>query len=379
MYHAFFGTTLYATFRDILTLPVFDNIPLWRFLFATLALVIAFVSKWTLRWLTNRVMIKIVGRPDKHFEEITFTAIREPISGTILLLGFDFATRVTIHSAPDLVELSRAASTAYEVAMVLLIIWAIYRLVDLPIAFLQSRAKTASPIILALIANSLRVLIIVLGFVTLLANLKVNIVSLLAGLGVGGLAVALALQDPLGNFFGFIALLSDYPFKVGDWIQMGSSSNRVDGIVEYVGFRSTRIRTFTKSVLIIPNNLLSKDIIENFSAIHLRRVKQTLLLSYQTSPESMRHFLADLRALIADDPEIDQDQTFIFFDDITGGGYEVLIMYYTKPVTYLPYLTVKERINLSIIELARKHDLAFVSTTTPGLSVKPKPAPPSTT
>jgi MscS family membrane protein len=246
------------------------------------------------------------------------------------------------------------------------------------VAFLErlslANDKSVSPLLISVIGNTLRIIIVSVGLITLLSNFNINVVSLVAGLGVGGLAVALAVQDPLGNFFGFVALLSDSPFRIGDWIQMGVTTNRVDGIVEYVGFRSTRIRTFSRSLLTIPNNLISKDIVENFSVLTKRRVKQTLLLSLQTPPEVISSFLKDLRALLTNDEGVDQEQIIAYFDDFSGGGYSLLIQYYTKTTAYEPYLQVKERINLAIVTLARKFDLSLVSNTSCSFPVKFTPA-----
>jgi len=200
---------------------------------------------------------------------------------------------------------------------------------------------------------------VVIGLLTLLSTFNVNVVSLLAGLGVGGIAVALALQDPLGNFFGSLTLITDQPFRVGDWIQMGATANRVDGIVENVGFRSTRIRTFARTQLTIPNGVLCKDIIENFTSAPHRRVQQKLSVGFQTSPEQIRAFVEAIRAEIKTQAGILPEGNYFYFHEITANGYEIIINYFTVPTDLIHYLEIKERINYRLMELARNHKLTL--------------------
>src|SRR5690606_25648500 len=115
------------------------------------------------------------------------------------------------------------------------------------------------------------------------------------GLGIGGLAVALAAQESLGNFFGSISLVADRPFKVGDWIQVGS---KIDGDVEEIGLRSTKVRTWSKSQMTIPNKFLANEIVENWSRMPKRRVKQVIGVTYGTSPEDMDGLVQDIRQLL---------------------------------------------------------------------------------
>lgn len=183
--------------------------------------------------------------------------------------------------------------------------------------------------------------------------------------------MALALQDPLGNFFGSITLIADRSFRVGDWIQMGASTNRVDGIVEEIGFRSTRVRTFARTRLTIPNNMLCKDIIENFSAAPQRRVNQKLGISFQTSPEQIRAFVQDIREALKAESGVAPDGSYFYFHEITANGYEIVINYFTSPVDPVEHLEVKERVNYRLIELARTHKLTLNNSAT---STAPAPS-----
>lgn len=342
---------------------VLPGFVVWRILVALLLIVISLFFKNALQALLTRVLLRTVSRKKVVYEELVLEAAREPFGAFILLFGLELATQALIGGLEQFRVVNVLITSTFEVALGVILIWTAYRMVNVATAFFQNivlaQDTSLSPQLTPLFSNTLRVVVLVIGALTLLSTLNVNVVSLLAGLGVGGIAVALALQDPLGNFFGSITLIADRPFRVGDWIQAGASTSRVDGIVQEIGFRSTRVRTFAGTLLTIPNNLICKDVIENFSSMPRRRVRQLLTVSFQTSPEQIRAFIQALTEAMRSESGVALDGAYLHFHDITTGGYEIVLHYFTIPIDIIPHLKIKEAINYRITELAREHRLTF--------------------
>jgi len=336
---------------------------LWRIALALFVVVLSLFFKNVLQAILARVLLRAVSRKTVVYEDLILEAAREPFGAFILLFGLEMATQILIGGLERFRVVNVLVTTTFEVALGVILIWTFYRLVNVAAAFFDNvvlaHDHSLSPQLTPLLSNTLRVIVIVIGFLTLLSTFHINVVSLLAGLGVGGIAVALALQDPLGNFFGSLTLIADRSFRVGDWIQMGQSLNRVDGIVEEIGFRSTRIRTFARTQLTIPNNMLCKDVIENFSTTPQRRVNQKLGISFQTSPEQIRAFVQAIREELKNQDQVIIDGAYFYFHEITANGYEIVINYFTRPVDPIHHLEVKERVNYRLVELARDHRLTL--------------------
>ena len=190
---------------------------------------------------------------------------------------------------------------AAEVLVILLIsvkflaalstVWAAYRLVDLLAAFLHdAAAKTESKLddaVVPLVTKTMKVFVTVMGAVFIADNLNIDVTSLLAGLGLGGLAFALAAKDVAGNLFGSVTVLLDQTFNAGDWVIIGD----VEGSVEHIGFRSTRIRTFYNSLVSVPNSNLITANVDNMGKRSYSRLTCKMSLAYNTPPDRIDAFL----------------------------------------------------------------------------------------
>jgi len=172
-----------------------------------------------------------------------------------------------------------------------------------------------------------------------------NVSSLLAGLGIGGLAVALALQDTLSNFFGSVFIFLDRPFMVGDWVKIGD----IEGIVEDIGFRSTRIRTWLKTLVSIPNKNVANATIDNWSRMPRRRVFQTIGVTYETTADQMEQAVKEIKKIIENDPGVDKDFIVVKFSEFGDSSLNITVIYFTIDTTLAGHLETKERINLAIM------------------------------
>ncbi|MFZ3230634.1 MAG: mechanosensitive ion channel domain-containing protein [Pseudobdellovibrio sp.] len=176
-----------------------------------------------------------------------------------------------------------------------------------------------------LASKTLKVLVVLIGFLIFLQNFGVNVTALLAGLGIGGVALAFAAQDTVANVFGTITIILDSPFKIGDRIKIGDT----DGLVEEVGFRSTRIRTFYNSAITIPNSVVAKEKIDNMSDRKgWIRFRHVLGLTYATTPTQINQFIENLKYQLKQDPTVDQSRISISFSAFGDSSLNILVNFH---------------------------------------------------
>ena len=205
-----------------------------------------------------------------------------------------------------------------------------------------------------------KVITIVLGIVMILGNVfDVNIAALVTGLGIGGVAFALASKESLENLLGSFTIFFDKPFTVGDIVTLGG----VTGIVEKVGFRSTRIRTFDKSVVTVPNKNIISSELDNLGARPVRRVKFNIGLTYDSSVNNIKAIVNDIQDLIDKHPDTNNDGKVRFLN-FGPSSLDIMVLYYVNSPDWEVLINTQEKINYSIIDIVSKHkcDFAFPST-----------------
>ncbi|HEY8269677.1 MAG TPA: mechanosensitive ion channel domain-containing protein, partial [Pseudobdellovibrionaceae bacterium] len=188
-------------------------------------------------------------------------------------------------------------------------------------------AKTPSALadhLAPMAVKSGKVFVVILGALIVLQNFGVNVMSLLAGLGLGGLALALAAQDAAANLIGSVMILIDRPFSIGDAVKV----NDVEGFVESLGFRSTRIRTFYNSLVTIPNSTMAKEKIDNMGLRPYRRVRQILGLHYDTPPELIEQFCVRLKYLISQEETVVKDSLQVAFNGFADSTLNILVNFH---------------------------------------------------
>jgi MscS family membrane protein len=232
-------------------------------------------------------------------------------------------------------------------------------LINVLITYLQHFAKKRSNIwyeqLIPFIKTSLQILTIIWGLFYMLEALNLNVTAVLAGLSIGGLAVALAAQDTIKNLFGSLMIFIDRPFKVGDWI----TADGIDGDVEEIGVRSTRIRTFYNSVLHVPNGKIADMIVDNMGMRVYRRYRTILNLTYDTPPALLKAFVQGLKQLTEQHPHTRKDFYGINFFEYGNHSLNILFMvYFTVPSIDTEW-EVREEINLQILELTKVLGIRF--------------------
>jgi len=208
-----------------------------------------------------------------------------------------------------------------------------------------------SPIVIRII----KTLLIIFGFFHILSLLDVNITALVAGLSIGGLAIALAAQETVKNLIGSAMIYADRPFKIGDYV----STTEIEGTVEDIGFRSTRIRTLDTSLIAVPNGKLVDMTINNLGARQRRRFRASIDIPYHTPPDLIEIFLQGLIQITLNHPNTAKDVYYIRLNSFEGSSLRIMFIIYFLTNDYNEDIKYREQVMLAIIRLAEKLGVQF--------------------
>ena len=207
----------------------------------------------------------------------------------------------------------------------------------------------------------IKFLVWVFAIFTVLGNvLGADMTALITGLGIGGIAIAMASKESLENLLGSFTIFLDKPFTVGDMVTVGS----ITGKVEKVGLRSTRLRTFDRSLVTLPNKKMIDAELDNLGERPVRRVKFSVGLTYETSVEQIKKIVDDIQTMVDDHPKTN-DEGKVRFQEFGSSSLDVLVIYFVDSPSWDDLIDVREDINYKIMEIVKKHnsDFAFPSTT----------------
>lgn len=326
-----------------------------RYGIALLVVVAGYVAKKIFTGVIVTKLTKITEKTTSAYDDLFLRAVTAPAGMFCIVVAVYIA--LLICKLPPVVNDHLGGGFITVVSV--LVLWLLMRLTDLIALLLNNKLRNLHDDIalqfLPLLRRGLRIFLLVTGGLFIIQNIGVDVGSLLAGLGIGGLAMALAAQDSLANFFGSLVLLVDRPFKVGDWITVGD----VDGAVEEMGFRSTHIRTWHKSLVTLPNKTLSSANIENWSKMNKRRVKQKLQITYDTPAAKVQQFVSGIEKILRDNKDVEQDFILVKFTEFQASSLEILIYYFTTTVAWVEHLEIRESNNCAFMTLAAHMGVNF--------------------
>jgi MscS family membrane protein len=238
-------------------------------------------------------------------------------------------------------------------------VWAAYRLVDVLCGFLQARAaRTASKfddVMVPLLSRTLKLFVAILGGVYLASKWTDDLWGIVAGLGVGSIAIAFAGRDTIENLFGTFTVLLDKPFELADYVVVGG----IEGTVEDVGFRSTRIRTIKDTLVTVPNRTFVTSDVENFGRRRWRLLRTALALTYDTPPEKIEAFCAGVRALIQAHPHTHKDGYFVYLHEMNAHSLDVLLQVGLEVPDRGTELRERHRLLADVLRLAERLNVGF--------------------
>lgn len=248
---------------------------------------------------------------------------------------------------------------ALYIAASIVFVWLGHRTIEFFSVYLKSRASLTESkfddIIIPLLTKTAFVLMYLIGAILIAYSFTIDVTSMLAGLGIGGLAFAFAAKDTLANFFGSIMIVLDRPFDIGDFIVVSGH----EGIVEEVGFRSTRIRTFNDSVISISNGELANSAIDNKGKRRFRRMTTSLGLEYSTPPEKIEAFCEGVRQIILAHPFTRKDNFHVYFTGYGASSLDISLVTFWETMDYAREQAEKHRLMIDILRLAAELEVDF--------------------
>jgi len=248
----------------------------------------------------------------------------------------------------------------FQGALMLSFLWILLRITDFFGVVFMYRARLsaskADDMLVPFIKEGVKILLGMFGLLAVLGTVfNLNVVTLIGGLGIGGLAVALAAKETLENLLGSFLIFLDKPFIIGDQIKVGS----IEGIIEDIGFRSTRIRTFERTVVTVPNKKMVDAELENQTKREHRRARFTLALTYDAQPAVMKTVSSDIEQVLKNHPLIEKETTWVRFREFSPSSLDLQVNYFVHTPELEKFLEVREEINYRIMELVKKNGLEF--------------------
>lgn len=307
---------------------------------------------------------RLAEKSSNRWDDVLLESARKPLKLLIWLLGISWAAKITDAAAEA--EIFELIDPARRVGVIVLITWFLFGLAKRFEVALQSPGRVKEPLdatTASAIGKLLRASIIITAALVILQNLGFSISGVLAFGGVGGIAVGFAAKDLLANFFGGLTVYMDRPFVVGDWVR--SPDKNIEGTVEHIGWRLTRIRTFDKRPLYVPNATFSTISLENPSRMTHRRIQETVGVRYDDIAQ-VRSIVESVKRMLIEHDEIDDTQTLIVnLNQFGDSSVNLLVYTFTKTTIWVKFHEIKQDVLLKIAEIIEQHgaEIAFPTST----------------
>ncbi|MEG1614186.1 MAG: mechanosensitive ion channel family protein [Oscillospiraceae bacterium] len=264
----------------------------------------------------------------------------------IKIVGFPVGIMVTI-------------KMAFRISTIIIVAWASSKFMPFVTSLIiksnQKSNRKTNAVAVTFLANILKAIIFAIAGVIVIGELGYNINGLLAGIGLGGLTFSLAAQKTAANIFSGFSIISDKTFDVGDRI----STSTIDGVVEDITMRSTRIRTMADTIVIVPNAVLVEQPITNWSRMKKRIVDFKIGLTYDTSVKTVRKVVEKIKEMLKEHPDVHKGRITVCFEEFSESSLQIRIMYFTKTTDYDKYLAINDEINIKIKEIVEKEKASF--------------------
>ena len=308
---------------------------------------------WPVFRLIGILLAHVFSSPKKE----TYPLIRNIFTGPGVLIGILFTTAITVEKlgAGALAQQVINAQTLTIIAFV----WALWSIANLVKSYQQEKLNKAgrpgAAKLMQPLTTLVKILIFIFGLLFWLNNIGVNITTVLAGLGVGGLAVALALQKPIEDMMGALTIFSQASMRVGDLCRYGAEV----GVVEDIGLRTTRLRTLTNTVVSIPNARIASVEVENLSYRTKIRYWPTLRLRYDTTPQQMKTIMDGIRTVLEQNEQVYDEPLRVRFTDFDSDAMLIKVHSFIKTTDFDEFLGIAEGINFQIMEIVKSAGTSF--------------------
>ncbi|RBO84857.1 mechanosensitive ion channel family protein [Marinomonas aquiplantarum] len=318
-------------------------------------------------FIASRLLIRLntqLERTKTPWDNVLVIAAQKPIGVFIWLVGLSIAAEISGTNIDP--GLSSLIDSIREVGVIVILTWFILRCISQSEKAVTSSSKVKTKVdytTAGAISKLLRASVIITSALVVLQTLGYSISGVLAFGGIGGIAVGFAAKDLLANFFGGLMVYLDRPFAIGDWIR--SPDQNIEGTVEHIGWRQTRIRTFEKRPLYVPNSTFSLISVENPSRMTHRRINETIGVRYSDF-SILPDILKDIKEMVANHEDLDTQQVYMVnFNQFGPSSLDFFIYTYTKTVDWRTYHNVKQDVLFKAMKIIEDHgaEVAFPTQT----------------
>ncbi len=327
--------------------------------------ILALLGFAIIRYLYKTVILRILHKATQlspfSLDEDILEAFEHPVNLMLAIGGLYFAINL---SPVDTNYWANILDRVLRSSIVYCFFWGCYNMSDAThgvlLKVIDKAGIRSEEAVSNILSTILRILVIVLGFVTIAKEWNYDISGFVASLGIGSLAVAFAAKDALANVFGSLIIILDKPFQIGEWVL----ANGTEGIVEKVTFRSTCLRTFLNELVYIPNSLLSNTPIVNYSRREKRRIDFVLGLTYSTTHDQMVTVIDRIKTFLSEQEDLHTDDIRVHFTEYADSSLNVRVTCYAKTTDGITYLDIVQRINLALMKIMEETGVscAFPST-----------------
>lgn len=329
------------------------GIPIWKIGIAVGIVFLSVVLRRLFVFFVVKAISRFVRATETKIDDILFRALSKPASFIFVLAGIWFSAK---YLGADALLLRKLLGTF----AFLILGWAFYNLIKEFESYIFTFVKRFGEEFAHEIGNFtvklLRIFVVIMIGLSILQTWGVNVSAIIASLGIGGLAVALAAKDTLANIISGFIILLDRPLKVGETVRIGD----IAGNVEEIGLRTTRIRTFDKTLVTIPNQNLTNAEIDNWSRREIRRVRMYIGVVYSTTRDQMKKILEDIRDMLQNHPGVSKkEKIIVYFEEFGDSSLNILVQYYTVSADYAEYLSIREDVNLKIMDIVERNGSSF--------------------
>lgn len=332
---------------------------IWLFVVVLAISIASLALRWSLAKLEQKSKVT-----KNIWDDAFLGAARAPASLLIWVLGLSWIGEVMQRKTES--AIFALVDPAREVMVIFCLTWFVFRFLKLAEEGLINAREPDSGMdkeTLHAIGRLIRTAVIVTAVLVALQTLGYNISGILAFGSIGGLAVSFAAKDLLANFFGGLMVYLDRPFSVGDWIR--SPDKSLEGTVEQIGWRTTRIRTFDQRPLYVPNSVFTNIVVENPSRMRNRRIYETIGVRYNDFT-NLQGIVDDVKAMLSEHPEIDTSRTLMVnFNEYSAYSLDFFVYTFTKTTDWVEFHKIKQQILIKIGEIIEGHgaEIAFPTTT----------------
>ena len=346
-------TPLYTSkYGSFFQQTLFD-IPLANFILAVLVFFFIMLLRKIFTYIIMVFLQKMAKLSTTYYDDKIISALKAPIRFGFILIGIHLFFLLIFKETETIKNI-------LNTLVIYTIFWAILTITEALRGLIYSATGKFSAELSKEIGNFiiaiLKILISGVGLGAMLQVWGINVTALVASLGIGGLAFALAAKDTAANLFGSFSLLADKSIRIGEWIKVAD----VEGTVENIGMRTTKIRSFQKSLITVPNHIVANNPIENFSRRGIRRIKMHIGLTYSTNSEQISKIMNDIKEMLKQHEGISQsDSLMVNFDTFGDSSLNIFIYTFTKTANWAKYLEIRESVNLKIMKIVEDNGSSF--------------------